>query len=336
MSNVAAAGRAALAGSQTVGHRVDISCTYSKTNSMADLLVHFGVFDDSRRIALRDELVAPWLSGLMDRQRQVARLGALTRGAHRWATRVLEQSRAGAGGAEQVAAEQRPAGRLAFALGGITHYAADKITKPIMSRIAKMDWHQAHFMQQIGKDDAEKTRLQKYVSTYYDIEVLRRVYLGGKVEPFNQYFMADHTEPEAKVLEDLIGGMFQRALLACHTLSPDEADVDQWLDNLLDGVQPLYIDIRRYVEVFTHPDPQLRKQLETDEFYRPEDPAVQLAEQLRQGIQQPQSITDRITAAISPRANLGGYGQSLALALTRLRETSAYLAGQGELPELRQ
>ena len=165
--------------------------------------------------------------------------------------------------------------------------------------------------------------------------VFRQVYLSGAEEPFNRFLMADNATTPGQALAEFANSLFQRALLASHTFAPDRENLDAWLDNLIAKVQPLYIGIEVYTEVFNHPDPvKMEKyQVETT-FYHQNDPAIRLARAIQRG----EAVSAAsLEAALAQGANRSGYGRTLELGMGSLRIASAYWRGDSpELPDLRQ
>ena len=60
---------------------------------MSDLLTHWAVFEDCRRLALLDGRVEPLLARVMDEERQFARLGAIARSGAAFVRHVLKVAR---------------------------------------------------------------------------------------------------------------------------------------------------------------------------------------------------------------------------------------------------
>lgn len=303
---------------------------------MSDLLTHWAIFEDLRRLAQRDPHMEPLLAEIMQTEREFARLGALSRGGSRFVPRILKAARAGWEAAPDRALLRR---KLAFALGGVTHFPTDHILKPIMSELAQADWSSTHtLIQQHGADEdlQRKLAVLQDISVYYDVHVFRQVYLSGQEEPFSRFLMAesDATGP-GQALAEFVYALFQRALLASHTLDPDFSDFDGWLDNLIAKVQPLYLDVRIYSRVFEQPDPAKieRYQVETA-FYARADPAIQLARAAQRG--EP-LLPQQLEAALAEGANASGYGRTLALGMQALRAASAFWRGETpEPPDLKQ
>jgi hypothetical protein len=203
-----------------------------------------------------------------------------------------------------------------------------------MSRLARADWNAAHHEMQSGRPGEAVVSIRE-ISAYYDCYVFRQVYAAGREEPFHPAFLASNQAEPGRGLEDFIRSLFQRALLTSHTLSPDMQHFDLWLDNLIDQVQPLYLDIEMYARVYAAPDPRKSAAYAVEsEFYLAGDPAVLAAQAARAGQDLAAGLLE---AATDYDRNSGGYGRALALALTRLREASAYWRGEcSEPPDLKQ
>jgi hypothetical protein len=293
---------------------------------MSDLLTHWAVFDDTRRLSLLDERIDRRVSGAMEEHREIARLGAITRGGGTLVPALLGVSRAALSGG--VAITGRDAERLAFALGLVAHYGADFTLKPLMRRLA------AEVMgvpvSAVEKGQGAKVNVRE-VSAYYDCHLFRRVYADGSREPVAKAFF-DSGRPRA---EEFVRSLFQRTLLSAHTLSPDKSRPVEWLDRLLDLVQPLYIDAELYSRVYHHPDEaKVRAFRVREEFYVETDPLIVLAERVAGGERADASGLD---AALDPLRPASGYASALRLSMNCMRETSDYLTGKREaLPAVEQ
>jgi len=150
---------------------------------MSDLLTHWAVFDDCRRLTLRDPQMEPLLAETMHEQREFARLGAISRAGSLFVPHILRRARAAW---DDEADREMTRRRLAFALGGIAHYAADAVMKPLMSERARADWHEVHrqmAQRRSGQADTEAKASVREVSAYYDVHVFRKVHLAGREEP---------------------------------------------------------------------------------------------------------------------------------------------------------
>jgi hypothetical protein len=295
---------------------------------MSDLLTHWAVYDDCRRLAATDAQMDPFINCLLDEKGHYARLGAIARSGSRWMPTILKNAypqRA------KAATDERLQQKIAFALGGLLHFPADYVFKPLMSKLAQTDWDRAHHqMQGREANGAEAPPVSiREISVYYDCHVFKKVYLAGCEEPFTRFLVADNTLEPGQALEAFVRSLFQRALLASHTLAPDMDNFDAWLDNLLDRVQPLYVDIGLYVEVFNNPDAQKMEtyRVESD-FYRDTDPIITLVRAVQHGEQITQSD---LQTALDSENNKSGYATCLTMGVRLLREASAFW--RGDLPE---
>jgi hypothetical protein len=297
---------------------------------MSDLLTHWAVFEDCRRLALLDDRIDPLLARIMHEEREFARLGAIARSGAAFVPHVL-------GSAREAYRQEGEAGpprhKLAFALGGITHYAADVIIKPLLKNKTQMDWNEAHHRMQRGESAPDSP--VREISAYYDTHVFRKVYLAGQEEPFNRFLLAENATEPGQALEEFVFALFQRALLASHTLAPDKDDLDGWLDNLIARVQPLYVNVRTFVRVFAAPDPdKMRAYGVEDAFYLEGDPAIRIARSAQAG----QAIrASELAAALDEAANTSGYARAVCRGGQRLREASMFWRGECEImPDLQQ
>jgi hypothetical protein len=302
---------------------------------MSDLFVHWAVFDDCRRLAVHDDRIDPFLSELLNAHAEHARLGALSRSGRKVVPRILASAREKKGEAGESTRFQQ---KIAFALGAVTHYAADVVMKPLMRRLSKAGWDMAHPEKQDGdtiKPAKTGAMSVREISAYYDTHVFRKVYLDGKEGIFGSFVLGRNTTEPGRVLEDFIRSLFQRSLLLCHTISLDTDDPFTWLDRLFDLYQPLYLDIEQYASVYASPDPRKIAIYEVETaFYRENDPIVKCARTVQNG---GALSALQIGSALADDVNQGAYGQALALGMRRLRETTSYWIGSTDTgPDLQQ
>jgi hypothetical protein len=309
----------------------------NEVHQVSDLLTHWAVFEDMRRLAALDPRMARDLVAIMEAERQYARLGAVSRGGARFVPHILSGARAAwpKTGAAGGPARDLLARKIAYALGGIAHFPADYILKPVMSRLTGADWNATHHDMQKGTAAADALESIQEISVYYDVKVFREVYLSGSEDPFNRFLLADAPLEPVKALEEFVTSLFQRALLAAHTFAPDKKDFDGWLENLISQVQPLYLSVERYVAVFRSPDPAKTRKYGVDsEFYNAGDPAIAAARaaQRRQAV-----TTAALEAAIADGANSSGYARAVALGVRTLRQASDYWEHRSdEIPDVSQ
>lgn len=301
---------------------------------MSDLLTHWAIFEDTRRCALADAGVCPDIRMALHEEREFARLGAISRNGHWFVQEILPKARDDwkKSGTDR----SRIMRRLAYALGGVTHFPTDHFMKPLLRTEGGATWHDVHQEGQTKKPTTAEGKEQvREVSAYYDVKVFKEVYGGGAEDPFSPLVMSANATEPGKALEEFVRALFQRALLACHTLSPPKENVEPWLDELIDQVQPLYVSIERYSKIFYNPDPEKIERYGVNTvFYRADDPVVALARKVQRGYSPEQAELD---AAIVDDANQGGYGKSLALSIKQVRQCSDYWEWKmEELPNIYQ
>ncbi|NJL72922.1 MAG: hypothetical protein HC888_15915 [Candidatus Competibacteraceae bacterium] len=262
------------------------------------------------------------LAGIVESERQYTRLGAVSRGGIRFVGHFLKQARTDwpAVKAEGGARLETLRRKIAFGMGGIAHFPVDYIMKPLMSRLAGANWNETHEKMQKGTAGRDEMEAIQEISVYYDLKVFREVYLSGHEEPFNRFLFSEAPADPTKALEEFVTTLFQRALLASHTLAPDGKNLDAWLENLINQVQPLYLSVERYVRIFQSPDPAKTAAYRVDsEFYLASDPAIVLARSIQAGAK-PSSVD----AAVAEGANSSGYGKAVALGVRAFREASDF------------
>lgn len=301
---------------------------------MSDMITHWAVFDDSLRLMRRDDSIARPFVLAAEREPDIARLGALTRGGGRWMHPLIRIARERWDDPDAHPLIDR---RLAWLVGGITHQACDTVAKALLSLHAGSEWNLTHAVLQRdpsakgreGEVDADRVQ---QCSAYYDAHVFRKVYLGGREQPFTPEFLSPHLGTAAPALEAVLGTIFQRHLLACHTLSPPAGGGEEaflaWQDQIFKVMQPRYLQPKWWIEAFTDPDPQKTRDFAVEtQFYRDDDPIIRAARRVHVG--------ETVTAAAIQEAsrddsNQSTYGQALELSLRYLRNATAYWERRAE------
>ena len=276
---------------------------------MSENITHTAIVDDCARLAERWDAICEPFRFCFSEHLEIARLGAVTRAGDLHNPRLLgllrERWAEGAGDA----LTQR---KLAFVLGWLGHRAADRQMKPVFRSA-----------------DPDCSRSPTDCSVYHDVFVLREVYGSGAEEPYSPFTAARGlTEHPAaggvpvEALEELFGVIWQRTMIRMHTFSPDNDDVERWLERLFEERGRLYVDIRRYTEALLEPDPdKVKRFVEDVNFYDPADAIVRLARALQHG----EGIDDRaIGAAVTAAAEQSHYAQALGKAMGYLRTASDY------------
>ena len=184
---------------------------------MSDMLTHWAAFEDCRRLAAVDERVDPWLVSIMEERRDIARLGALSRAGSIFVPHILEQQRRLL---REDGLESVDQARMAYALGGITHYPVDVMMKPLARSKSGADWHKEHV--RMKREGGKGFSPAREVSAYYDTHVFRKVYAEGREEPFCRFFLAENDTETGQELESFVFSLFERWLLDSYTLEPDK------------------------------------------------------------------------------------------------------------------
>lgn len=294
---------------------------------MSDMVTHWAVFDDCRRMVQVDETIEPLFKRLISDHHGFARLGSLTRYGTLITNHILKQIQDGGRKSNLTAKDER---NLGFVLGALTHQACDKAMKPLLSKVSGEDWNRLQYAQIDQNDDLVtlKDAIEKSheVSAYYDAEVFREVYMGGgEAEPLSIFFLTELT-PQGRTLNDAIRGMYQRAFLACHTFKPDLEHIDDWLETVFNNVQPLYLDTDEWVRVYNNPDPaKIREYGVRTEFYDKNDPTIQAARLIQAGKPLPDDLRKAVYEDGETRCS---YGEALQLCLLYLRRATAFWRGE--------
>jgi hypothetical protein len=298
---------------------------------MSDMLTHWATFDDCRRLAQLDDRIVPEFRSAIDKGAEEARFGTLTRGGGIWMEPTLRNARARWNDPAQRTRNER---NVAFVLGGLIHQSCDRVMKPILTEAGGADWSEMMAIMQGSREvlqaNAEQIARTQEASAYFDAEVFRQVYLGGEQGVLNRFFLAE-VSSEGRVFEDVVKAMFQRALMAAHTLKPQDDDMEAWLDNLFDRVQHLPLLIDRWIKVYQHADPRKTEAFGVETtFYRADDPVIRAARLLQAGKTLDAGLKhDVFEKGVSTCA----YGDVLQTGLIYLRGASDFW--RGDVPTLR-
>jgi hypothetical protein len=295
---------------------------------MSDMLTHWATFDDCRRLAQLDETIAPELRASIERGAEAARFGTLTRGGGVWMEPVLRKARARWQTPEESARNER---NVAFVLGGLIHQACDRVMKPILTEAGGADWSEMMAVMQASRDvlDANAAQIERTqeASAYFDAEVFRQVYLGGREGAVGTCFLAEMS-PEGQGFEAVVRAMFQRSLMAAHTLKPASDDMEAWLDNLFDKVQALPLVIDRWIAVYRNPDPRKVAAFGVrTRFYQSDDPVIRAARSLQAGDALDAELRRKV---FDEGASICAYGDVLQTGLSYLRSASGFWRGESQ------
>lgn len=284
---------------------------------MSDMLSHWAIFEDCRKIAAFDAQFDEGLSKVIESQLEYARLGTVSRGGNRWMQPLMERARAVWDRDDAHPQQDR---KLAFALGGLPHQAIDNVIKPYREVL-------------VDRNDAEGTpveNIHRWAYAYQDAFLFQKVFASGEAGDgyLNSLLLADNDGDAARAIEAFARTMVLRGLQGLHTLKPYEDDMDAWLDGIVEAIQPVTVDIQRLVEAQNRPDPAMLERFKLEEeFYSSADPVIALAEKVRGGGRPGQ---DEIDAALDVTVNKSVYGRALAVGIQYMREGTRFWRGETE------
>jgi hypothetical protein len=352
---------------------------------VSDLLTHWAVYDDCRRLSRFADGLEPDFARVLEEQRDFARLGAIVRGP--WRPPVLAWARERWDDPEARPEAER---RLAFVLSGYTHVACDRVMKQLRLKLATEDEQ---------SENPTPGDVRRLVYAYQDVHLFRHVYLDGEEEPFNRFLLVENDTEPGRALERISRTLFVNGLLSLRTTVPDPDRLDrgfleplsqkalrrvredgegpmkvvgtvglarrpvyEWLlgasepdgsgrveegwdhvkrlltpdltdskaalDNLLQGVQWLYVDVEALVRAYNEPDPALVEKFRVEsEFYDAGDPAIAVARAVQRG---EEVAPEEGRTAVAEGANGSAYGRALELGIEYLRRVSAFWRGEAD------
>jgi hypothetical protein len=280
---------------------------------MSENITHTAVTDDCARLALHSPAICAPFKLCLNRHLEIARLGGITRSGGKFVTALL--------GRYREAWPNRRAGdlledKLAFVLGWLCHRAADLQMKPIFHAVD-------------GSCELDPTDC----SVYHDVFLFRQIYGSGQHEPYSpstlEADMASSVAPQAFAvgeIESVLRAFWQRALLGLHTFIPDQADIEGWLERLFRARQQFYVDIARYAQAYSDPDPDMvRRFIVEVNFYDPCDPLIRLARSLQWGAAD-EGVD--LQEAVEAAGSQSQYAQALRRGYLYLQAASDYFVGQ--------
>lgn len=272
---------------------------------MSENITHTGVTDDCRRLLLHDGRVSTAFKEALADQHEIVRLGGITRHGAKFVEDLLDLYRDAWPGGDR---RELLAQKIGFVLGWLFHRAADLQMKPVF-RAADPDCPQS----------------PTDCSVYHDVYVFRAVYGSGGAEPYPQESILRTPGEDVDRLEDLVRALLQRALIGLHTLIPDHEDVDGWLDRLIGLRQRWRVDVERYAQAFSDPDPDMvQRFIEDINFYDPADDIVRLARSVQE--ERPPDIA--LDDALESAAEGSHYAQALRRGVLYALAADRYFLGE--------
>jgi hypothetical protein len=277
---------------------------------MSESITHTAVVDDALALVVHYDEFRPDFRESVQRFRDLARLGGITRSGDRHNPVLLERLRERAAAGAFGEGDSR---KLAFVMGWLSHRACDRQFKRLFRQL-----------------EPESAVSPRDSSVYHDVHLFRVMYDGGRSAPFTPWslqpgLLGHPAAPFVAVdaVEDLFKAIWRRMLVEMHTFIPDEDHVETWLDSVCDVHQALYVDLHRYAEAYLRPDPdKLRRFVVEPRFHDPADPVVALASALRR--REPLVAAPTLDALIATARTACQYGQAVLRALRYLRAANAF------------
>lgn len=274
---------------------------------MSENITHTAICDDVIRLSRSLDELPAFFHEILDRHRDAARMGAITRSADKWSADLIDWSREELKKPED-ARDPQLAPKLVFVLGALTHRSADRLMKPTI--------------RYNGDDPATR----REATIHMDVFILREVFGHGEGTPAGPYpkdLLKEPADARLRLFEEHFRVLFQRTLIAMHTFAPDTANVHEWLNRFLATLQDFPISVRQYASVAAEWDlEKVRKYLEEPRFYDRNEPIIQTARALQHG----ETVdSTRVKQAIS---DTGEHSSRYAWAL---RKAIDYFRAAGEL-----
>ena len=246
---------------------------------MSEHITHIAVFEDSFRLAVALDDVAEAFKQSVRNYPDQGMLGSASRGNHLYALPVIEACRRHWQRSTWTPQMEQ---QLAYAVGWISHRAADLQMKPL-SR---------------GMDPSEAPRFTSTENQIYqDAVTFRQVYQGGRVSSLSPraVLVPATLEKElasapgsammdAAAAEWLMVGYVQSGLLAQQEFRSQQSDLDAWVDTLLERQQKLSEPLDVYVNAFQTPAPDKEQRyIASVNYYDPDDALIRLARAAQRG-----------------------------------------------------
>jgi hypothetical protein len=288
---------------------------------MSEHITHIAVFEDSCTLLELEPRFHESFGISVKKFPDSGLFGSATRGNHLHAMPILNRVRGIWGRHSDDDLKQ-----LAFALGWVTHRAADLQMKPLFEITKKQE----------GQTPYKEVEHE----IYQDAFTFRYVYEEGKrksMSPLVRIMQATlqtgmKSHPGAALVdadrtEFAVGGMIHSDLLELHSfLDASGKDLNRWLDTFFDRRQRLYEDLRVYIGAYENPDPAKMEWFITRQnFYNPEDDLLRLVRAKQKGEALP-SVS--LETAVERGKSQSQYTGALALSYQFLRTANDFFQGK--------
>ena len=283
---------------------------------MSEHVTHLAVAEDAARLATLTPSYSRHFRYATERFPRAVQLGSITRSGDTFIFPLLKKWR------DDWRDEDERSRKLAYIIGWAGHLAGDRTFKPVM-RITDLSYYTRGFP---GPSHA---------SVYQDAATWQHVYADGHRAPMHPNLL-DHDlagHPAASSLpvpltERVMGYRFTDGAAALRAFPTEGIDPEKWEEQyqtISSERQRYYVGLERYTEATQTPDASRQRQyLLVPNMYNPEDPLLQLAEQLRAG----ESPTIDLDEALATSDQQSLYAQSVALGVEFYRAASDYFEGR--------
>ena len=286
---------------------------------MSENITHTGVVDDCLRLMAAATTFCPAFHEAAGAHWEMARLGCMTRAGDRCNPGLLATFRERWAGRMP---EENLEAKLAFVLGWLCHRAADRQVKPIFRRF-----------------HPPETRTEKPTacSIYQDAHIFRTIYAAGQEQPYHPAMFGDAFKTLSETvnvegMQDLVHVLLRRALIEMHTLIPDVAEPERWIDQLHQRRQQFYVDLARYDKAINDPDlEKVKTYIVEDNFYDEDDPIIDAARRLQHGA----AISAADVDAAIKASGASHYAQALMLGMRYLQAASDFFTSDMAMETLK-
>ncbi|MDA3963142.1 MAG: hypothetical protein PF961_20350 [Planctomycetota bacterium] len=287
---------------------------------MSEHITHTCVAEDIARLTLAHQGIDAAIRDAVTGREDIAAMGGIAMRGDACVPPILEGLRAKTVAGQEWDDDDKD--HLAFAVGWMSHRAADRQMKPVFRH-----YDAAYYAKEIpGPCDC---------SVYHDAWLFNHRYGAGDTAPFMKDLPKGALEGAEADVEGMVHMVLRRSLIQLHTLLPLEPAPQPWITGLLKQRQRWRIDMQRYADAMLRPTPEALEQfIDKPNFYDRNDAIIALAEKLQAG----ESVsTDAIVAACAkPAKKPSLYARILIRSLGYVEAASDCLTGAITIDEFRQ
>ena len=238
---------------------------------MSEYLSHAAVYDDLRRLALRHDGLPEAFHAAFRQFPDYGRAGSVTRGNYEHVVPMLAEYRT-----RWTPDDEAMTQRLAFAMGWISHRAADRHIKPV-AVVTEPEFYEP---------DGEGSGISK-PRVWQDLVLYDAVYDEGRAGTIPEHLFSrhlrDHETADAldlRSLEPVVHAQWLEGMAALHVAvsEPSAAPLAERLDAFLDARQNYYVPLGDYADRIEDPPPEeVQRFVYATHLYDADDPLIALA-----------------------------------------------------------